>query len=165
MAAKPGELVEETDPGAYLSSDCRGNLRRLHDDFTRATGLHLRAGTEPEMMWLRLNPDAPPSVPGLTKPYCYHIDQFSELQPIIHKVIEYCQAVARHAIEGDREYVRVEIELHFQFDQPHAWTRLRPTAREWDVQTYLNVLPWPRARPVPAEAPQLRSALNTVIDR
>jgi len=46
---------EESDPGAYLSADYRGNLRRMHDDFTRSTGLHLRAGTEPEMMWLRLN--------------------------------------------------------------------------------------------------------------
>ena len=27
----------------------------------------------------------------MTKPYCYHIDQFSQFQPIIHKVIEYGQ--------------------------------------------------------------------------
>ena len=103
MAAKPGELVEETDPGAYLSSDCRGNLRRLHDDFTRATGLHLRAGTEPEMMWLRLNPDGTPSVAGLTKPYCYHIDQFSQLQPVIHRVVEYCGQMGLDMIQGDHE--------------------------------------------------------------
>ena len=80
---------EEVDGGAFLTSDCRGNLKRIHDAFTAATGLHLRVGCEPEMMWLKLNPDGTPSVEGKTKPYCYHIDQFSELQPIIHKVIEY----------------------------------------------------------------------------
>jgi len=40
------------------------------------------------MMWLKLKPDGTPSVDGKTKPYCYHIDQFSELQPVIHKVME-----------------------------------------------------------------------------
>src|SRR6266576_3792420 len=42
---------EEVDGGAFLTSDCRGNLKRIHDEFTAGTGLHLRAGTEPEMMW------------------------------------------------------------------------------------------------------------------
>ena len=35
---------EEVDGGAFLTSDCRGNLKRLHDEFTAETGLHLRAG-------------------------------------------------------------------------------------------------------------------------
>ncbi|MBO0873196.1 MAG: hypothetical protein J2P19_07360, partial [Pseudonocardia sp.] len=39
---------EEVDPGEYLSSDCRGNLKRIHAEFEAETGLHLRAGTEPE---------------------------------------------------------------------------------------------------------------------
>lgn len=69
---------ERERPGAFLTSDCRGNLHRLQAEFEAATGLHLRAGTEPEMMWLRLGPDGEPSVEGLSKPYCYHIDQFSE---------------------------------------------------------------------------------------
>ena len=80
---------EENDPGGYLTSDCRGNLRRIHEAFERDTGLHLRVGTEPEMMWLKVNPDGTPSVDGKTKPFCYHIDQFAELQPLIHKVMEY----------------------------------------------------------------------------
>jgi len=79
---------EEVDGGAYLTSDCRGNLKRIHRDFESETGLHMRAGCEPEMMWLKTNPDGSPSVDGKTKPYCYHIDQFSALQPIIHKVME-----------------------------------------------------------------------------
>ena len=74
---------EEVDPGGYLTSDCRGNLRRIHEAFEAETGLHMRVGTEPEMMWLKVNPDGTPSVDGKTKPYCYHIDQFAELQPCL----------------------------------------------------------------------------------
>ena len=44
------------------------------------------------MMWLKMNDDGTPAVEGVSKPYCYHIDQFSEFQPIIHKVIEYAKA-------------------------------------------------------------------------
>ena len=82
---------EREDPGAFLTSDCRANLKQIQATFEEDTGLHLRAGTEPEMMWLKLDEKGAPSVEGKTKPYCYHIDQFSELQPIIHKVIEYGQ--------------------------------------------------------------------------
>ena len=39
-------------PAPFLTSDCRGNLKRIQAEFEEATGLHLRAGTEPEMMWL-----------------------------------------------------------------------------------------------------------------
>ena len=84
-------------PGAFLTSDCRGNLRRIQAELEGRTGMHLRAGMEPEMMWLKLDADGEPSVEGKTKPYCYHIDQFSELQPIIHKMVEYGQKLrARH---------------------------------------------------------------------
>ena len=48
---------EREDPGAFLTSDCRGNLKRIQAEFEEETGLHLRAGTEPEMMWLKLNED------------------------------------------------------------------------------------------------------------
>src|SRR5437879_5913807 len=108
---------EEVDGGAYLTSDCRGNLTRIHDQFTAETGLHLRAGTEPEMMWLKLNADGTPSVEGKTKPYCYHIDQFSELQPIIHKVMEYGKAMGLDMIQGDHEDAPGQIELNFNFDR------------------------------------------------
>jgi glutamine synthetase len=72
---------------------------------------------EPEMMWLRLNPDGTPSVEGKTKPYCYHIDQFSELQPIINKVVEYGQALGLDMIQGDHEDAPGQIELNFGFDR------------------------------------------------
>ena len=108
---------EEVDGGAFLTSDCRGNLARIHDEFTAATGLQLRVGCEPEMMWLKLNPDGTPSVEGMTKPNCYHIDQFSELQPIIHKVIEYGQQLGLDMIQGDHEDAPGQLELNFQFDK------------------------------------------------
>jgi glutamine synthetase len=105
------------DGGGYLTSDCRGNLKRIVADFQAKHGLHLRAGTEPEMMWLKLKPDGTPSVEGLSKPYCYHIDQFSEFQPIIHKVIEYCQAMGLDMIQGDHEDAPGQLELNFNFDR------------------------------------------------
>ena len=44
---------EREDPGAFLTADCRGNLRRIHEQFAKDHGLHMRHGTEPEMMWLK----------------------------------------------------------------------------------------------------------------
>jgi glutamine synthetase len=108
---------EREDPGAVLTSDCRGNLKRIQEEFEQATGLHLRAGTEPEMMWLKLDEKGEASVEGKTKPYCYHIDQFAELQPIIHKVIEYGQAMGLDMIQGDHEDAPGQIELNFGFDR------------------------------------------------
>src|ERR1700722_1809979 len=108
---------ELEDPGGYLSSDCRGNLRRLHEEFTAHTGLHLRVGCEPEMMWLKTNADGTPSVQGATRPYCYHIDQFSELQPVIHRVIEYCGRLGLDMIQGDHEDAPGQLELNFAFDR------------------------------------------------
>jgi len=108
---------EEIDGGSFLTSDCRGNLKRIHDEFTAATGFELRVGCEPEMMWLKLGPDGKPSVEGMTKPYCYHIDQFSELQPLIHKVIEYGEAMGLDMIQGDHEDAPGQLELNFQFDK------------------------------------------------
>jgi glutamine synthetase len=105
------------DGGGHLTSDCRGNLKRIVADFHAKHGLHLRAGTEPEMMWLKLKDDGTPSVEGLSKPYCYHIDQFSEFQPIIHKVIEYSEAMGLEMIQGDHEDAPGQLELNFNFDR------------------------------------------------
>ena len=84
---------EETEPGAYLTSDCRGNLRQIHERFEKDhNGLHLRHGTEPEMIWLKKGTDGNPAG-GFSKPYCYHIDQFESLRPVVLKVIEYARAM------------------------------------------------------------------------
>ena len=69
------------------------------------------------MMWLKVNPDGTPSVEGKTKPYCYHIDQFSELQPLIHKVMEYGKAMGLEMIQGDHEDAPGQLELNFMFDR------------------------------------------------
>ncbi len=69
------------------------------------------------MMWLKLDADGAPSVEGVTKPYCYHIDQFSELQPIIHKMVEYGQKLGLDMIQGDHEDAPGQIELNFGFDR------------------------------------------------
>jgi glutamine synthetase len=68
-------------------------------------------------MWLKLDEKGEASVEGKTKPYCYHIDQFAELQPIIHKVIEYGQAMGLDMIQGDHEDAPGQIELNFGFDR------------------------------------------------
>ena len=121
---------EETDPGGFLTSDCRGNLRRIHEEFERETGLHMRVGTEPEMMWLKTKPDGTPSVDGMTKPYCYHIDQFSELQPVIHKVMEYSKAMGLDMIQGDHEDAPGQLELNWMFDRAEATADRLTTYRQ-----------------------------------
>ncbi len=108
---------EREDPGGYFTADCRANLHRAQRTFEAETGLHLRAGTEPEMMWLKNKADGTPDVDGVTKPFCYHIDQFSQLQPIIHKMIEYGQALGLDMIQGDHEDAPGQIELNFNFDR------------------------------------------------
>ncbi len=107
---------ERTDAGAYLTSDSRGNLRRLHDDFQKKhDGLHLRAGTEPEMMWLKRDENGQPNG-GFSKPYCYHIDQFESLRPVYMRVIEYSRAMGLDMIQGDHEDAPGQLELNFNFD-------------------------------------------------
>ncbi len=107
---------EPVDPGAYLTSDCRGNLKRIHAQFQQDhNGLHLRHGCEPEMMWLKRDADGKPAG-GVTKPNCYHIDQFEELRPVFLKVIEYSRAMGLDMIQGDHEDAPGQLELNFTFD-------------------------------------------------
>jgi glutamine synthetase len=107
---------EPVDPGAFLTSDCRGNLKRIHAQFQQDhNGLHLRHGCEPEMMWLKRDADGKPAG-GVTKPNCYHIDQFEELRPVFLKVIEYSRAMGLDMIQGDHEDAPGQLELNFTFD-------------------------------------------------
>ncbi|MEM6549044.1 MAG: glutamine synthetase [Pseudomonadota bacterium] len=106
---------EREEPGAFLTSDCRGNLRRLHEAFQAKHGLHLRTGTEPEMMWLKKGEDGKPDG-GFSKPYCYHIDQFESLRPVFLRVIEYGHAMGLDMIQGDHEDAPGQLELNFTFD-------------------------------------------------
>jgi glutamine synthetase len=75
----------------------------------------MRVGTEPEMMWLKRGEDGSPNG-GVTKPNCYHIDQFEELRPTFMKVIEYSQAMGLDIIQGDHEDAPGQLELNTMFD-------------------------------------------------
>ena len=77
--------------------------------------MELRAGTEPEMMWLKRGEDGKPNG-GVTEPYCYHIDQFESLRPVFMKVIEYSQAMGLDMIQGDHEDAPGQLELNWTFD-------------------------------------------------
>ena len=107
---------EKNEAGAFLTADCRGNLRRLHDEFSKKhNGLRLRMGTEPEMMWLKFDENGKPK-DGYSKPYCYHIDQFESLRPVYMKVIEYARLMGLDMIQGDHEDAPGQLELNFTFD-------------------------------------------------
>ena len=104
------------DAGAFLTADCRGNLRRIHEEFqAKHDGLHLRAGTEPEMMWLKKDENGKPAG-GYSKPYCYHIDQFESLRPVYLQVIEYSRAMGLDIIQGDHEDAPGQLELNWMYD-------------------------------------------------
>ena len=107
---------ERENPGGHLSSDCRGNLRIMHEEFqTKHDGLHLRHGMEPEMMWLKRGEDGKPDG-GFSKPFCYHIDQFESLRPVFMKVIEYSRFMGLDMIQGDHEDAPGQLELNFTYD-------------------------------------------------
>ena len=108
---------ERGEPGAFLTSDCRGNLKRIQADFEAATGLHLRAGTEPEMMWLKLKPDGSPDVAGrdeaLLLPHRSVLRAPAD-HPQGRRVRE---AMGLDMIQGDHEDAPGQIELNFNFDR------------------------------------------------
>jgi len=107
---------ERVNPGGFLTSDCRGNLKRIHADFQRKHKLHLRAGTEPEMMWLKRGEDGKPAG-GFSKPYCYHIDQFESLRPVSMQVVEYARFMGLDMVQGDHEDAPGQLELNWMFDE------------------------------------------------
>lgn len=106
---------ERENPGGFLTSDSRGNLRRIHDEFQKKHGLHLRCGTEPEMMWLKKDDLGNPAG-GFSNPYCYHIDQFESLRPVYMKVVEYSRAMGLDIIQGDHEDAPGQLEINFTYD-------------------------------------------------
>ena len=87
-----------------------------HEEFQEEVRrLHLRAGTEPEMMWLKKGEDGLPDG-GFSKPNCYHIDQFESLRPVFMKVMEYSRAMGLDMIQGDHEDAPGQLELNWMFD-------------------------------------------------
>jgi glutamine synthetase len=106
---------EDVNPGGHLTSDCRGNLRVQAQAFEAKHGMHMRIGTEPEMMWLKKGEDGLPH-DGFSKPNCYHIDQFESLRPAFMKVIEYAQMMGLDMIQGDHEDAPGQLELNWMYD-------------------------------------------------
>jgi glutamine synthetase len=106
---------EEDRGGGFLSSDCRGNLRRHHIEFQQKHNMQMRMGCEPEMMWLKRGADGKPDG-GYSKPYCYHIDQFESLRPVFLRVIEYANQMGLDMIQGDHEDAPGQLELNFTYD-------------------------------------------------
>ena len=106
---------EDENGGAFLTSDCRGNLRRHHAEFKKKHNMHMRMGCEPEMMWLKKDEAGKPAG-GFSKPYCYHIDQFESLRPVFMRVIEYANQMGLDMIQGDHEDAPGQLELNFTYD-------------------------------------------------
>ncbi|MFT4583741.1 MAG: glutamine synthetase [Gammaproteobacteria bacterium] len=102
-------------PGAYMAADCRGNLRRMHEEFKHEHGMHLRVGCEPEMLWLKPG-DASAPYHETTKPYAYHIDQLECLSDVWLRVADYGEAMGLDMIQGDHEDAPGQVELNFQYD-------------------------------------------------
>jgi len=107
---------ERENPGAHLTSDCRGNLRIHAQEFKKKHGYQLRVGTEPEMMWLTKNEDGSATGKGFSKPYCYHIDQFESLRPVFMQVMKYARAMGLDMIQGDHEDAPGQLELNWMYD-------------------------------------------------
>ena len=104
-------------PEMFLDSDCRGNLRRVRDEFAaKHDGLHMRVGCEPEMLWLKPGGDGEP-YRGTTKPNAYHIEQFEQLSDVWLRVYDYSVAMGLDIIQSDHEDAPGQLELNFTFDE------------------------------------------------
>jgi len=107
----------DTETGELLDADPRQNLKRIAHDVEQELGYSFLCGIEPEMMWLKLpdDPDAP--LEGATKPWCYHINQFEQLQSVILDVVAYGKAMGLDMSYGDHEDAPGQLELNFRFDR------------------------------------------------
>jgi glutamine synthetase len=98
--------------GQRLDTDSRGNLKRVHADFTARTGLHMRSGCEPEMTW---------KGPGIEVRFAagsspaYHVENLEIMRPVYQRVIRYAQALGLDMIEGDYEDPG-QLELNWMYD-------------------------------------------------
>ena len=98
--------------GSLLATDPRGLLIETHRQFTKDTGLTLKAGLEPEMSWLgekltvKVRAGASPA---------YHLGNLEMMRPIFKRVMEYGQSMGLDMIEGDYEDAG-QLELNWMFD-------------------------------------------------
>src|SRR5919198_259004 len=84
----------DTETGQLLEADPRQNLKRIMNEVEQELGYTFLCGIEPEMMWLKKTDD-PNKAEGITKPWCYDINQ----------------------TYGDHEDSPGQLELNFLFDR------------------------------------------------
>jgi glutamine synthetase len=107
----------DTESGMLLESDPRHNLKRVANLFEAETGAVPLFGIEPEMCWLQKTDD-PNKAQGVTKPWCYHINQFEELRPIILDVVKWADEMGLDPTYGDHEDSPGQLELNWMYDRP-----------------------------------------------
>jgi hypothetical protein len=83
---------ERENPGAHLTSDCRGNLRIHAQEFKKKHGYQLRVGTEPEMMWLTKNEDGTPTGKGFFQTLLLSHRSIRVFKTSVHASYEICKS-------------------------------------------------------------------------
>src|SRR6267142_689885 len=106
----------DTETGKPLEADPRQNLKRITNEVEQELGYTFLCGIEPEMMWMSKTDD-PNDAQGLTKPRCYHINQFEELRETILDVTDYGERTGTNPTYGDHEDSPGQLELNFLFDR------------------------------------------------
>ncbi len=108
----------DTENGKLLEADPRQSLKRIVNEVEQELGYTFLCGVEPEMMWMKRPKGSDASqAEGITKPWCYHINQFEELRPIILDVIDYGERLGINPSYGDHEDSPGQLELNFLFDR------------------------------------------------
>lgn len=99
--------------GRPVATDSRSMLIHSHAAFRSSTGLELRSGCEPEMVWV--GPGLEVHVaPGSAASYAN--ENLEIMRPIFKRVVEYATAFGLEMIEGDYEDPG-QLELNFRFDR------------------------------------------------
>jgi glutamine synthetase len=99
--------------GQPLATDSRGLLFRAHSEFTSRTGLEVRSGCEPEMIWVG------PGLEVIKKEGAspaYQVENLERMRPIYKKLVPYAQAFGLDMIEGDYEDDG-QLELNWMYDR------------------------------------------------
>jgi glutamine synthetase len=109
----------DTETGKLLEADPRQSLKRIVNEVEQELGYTFLCGIEPEMMWMKRPRGSmdPGEAEGITKPWCYHINQFEELRPIILDVIDFGEKLGINPTYGDHEDSPGQLELNFLFDR------------------------------------------------
>ena len=124
----------DTETGELLDADPRQNLKRVAHEVEEELGYSFLCGIEPEMMWMKI-PEPGEEPEGVTKPWCYHINQFEQLQPVILDVVAYGKAMGLDMSYGDHE------------DAPGSWSStsastVRCGRRTTSAPTARSAAPW-----------------------